>query len=158
MRLFSYINNYKKKIATLIVTILFTASFNAYAKYTYEEYSDKWMAAIIIGEIGYYGGNCEGASPIKHRKLQMKVIEDAFGGDRENVATKSIEAMSSSEFELGMNLAHTQGCFKTKKKLDSIVDKVGITGKEPPKYLPPEAEGRVLQLLLDFFNKKGLLD
>jgi|LWDU01.1.fsa_nt_gi hypothetical protein len=141
------------KTLLTITTIILTNDL-----YAYEKYTDKWMAGIIVGEIAYYGGNCEGVSPIKHRKLQTKVIEDAFGGDRENVFAKSIEVISSSEFELGMNLAHTQGCLKTKKKLDSIVDNAGITGKEPPKYLPPEAEDKAFQLLYDFFNKKGLWD
>ena len=42
----------------LFILMVATVTLNSSANFTYERDSDKWFTAILIGQIGYYGGNC----------------------------------------------------------------------------------------------------
>ena len=135
------------KILLTIVTI--SLAHNSYAKFTYEKDSNKWVAAIIVGQIGYYGGNCESSSPPKHRKLQMKMLRDAFTDSENGIFAQFLEVASTYEFEYGGMITKTEGCSKTKERLDSLADSAGITGVEPPKYASPEEQDEVIKFILN---------
>jgi len=141
------------KILFVVVAVMLT--HNSYAKFTYEKDSNKWFAAILIGQIGYYGGNCESAlaSPPKHRKLQMKALRDAFADSEGNTLSHFIEVSASFEFEFGGMISKADGCSKTKEKLDSLADSAGITGNEPPQYLPPEEQDEIINFFSNLFEK-----
>ena len=134
------------KILLTIATI--SLAHNSYAKFTYEKDSDNWVAAIIVGQIGYYGGNCRSSSPPKHRKLQMKVLRDVFTNSEDDILARFLEVASTYEFEYGGMITKTEGCSKTKERLDSLADSAGITGNEPPKYASPEEQDKLINYIL----------
>jgi hypothetical protein len=138
----------------LFILMVATFTLNSSANFTYERNSDKWVAAILVGQIGYYGGNCETASPPKHRKLQAKVLKDAFANSKEGALSHFLEVASTYEFEFGMIITKTEGCSKTKEKLDSLADSAGITGNEPPQYASPEEQDKMLEFILNLPPKQ----
>ena len=147
------VNNYKKKGVIFTLIILFTLSFTASAGYTYIKDSYKWRAAVIVGMISYYGSYCEDASPPKHRKLQIKIVEKAFNVNREDVFFITVDILSTDEFERGMKVVKAQGCYQSKKQLDKIANGFGITGLEPPQYVSEETQNKIIQFFLDLIGK-----
>jgi hypothetical protein len=133
----------------LFILMVATFTLNSSANFTYERDSDKWFTAILIGQIGYYGGNCETASPPKHRKLQAKVLRDAFANDSGGRLSHFLEAAATFEFEYGGIITKTEGCAKTKERLDSLADSAGITGNETPQYGTPEEQDELIDFILN---------
>ena len=138
-----------KLLKTLLTILAMVLTHNSYAKFTYKKDSDKWFTAILIGQIGYYGGNCDTASPPKHRKLQAKVLKDAFANNKGSTLSHFLEVASTYEFEYGMIITKTEGCSKTKEKLDSLADSAGITGNETPQYGTPEEQDELIDFILN---------
>lgn len=157
MGFFSNIANNKKKAA--IREFIFGAKLKYYLlafcclfsipANSYEKGSDQWLSAIIIGKIAYYGGNCETSSPVKHRKLQTRLIEDAFYVSGDELFYKTKEIILSNEFTEGATIAKHNGCKKTKKQLDSIVEQLGITEYDRPKsYASPSLQDKIMNFFL----------
>jgi len=53
-----------------------------------------------------------------------------------------------------MIITKTEGCSKTKEKLDSLADSAGITGNEPPQYASPEEQDKMLEFILNLPPKQ----
>lgn len=53
-----------------------------------------------------------------------------------------------------MIITKTEGCSKTKERLDSLAESAGITGNEPPQYTSPEEQDKMIEFILNLPPKQ----
>ena len=93
--------------------------------YTYRDDVEKWVVAVYVGMLGYYGSYCGQISPT-FRAYTIMSTSQAFSINVEDVQTKTLKIMITEEFREGAQLVKNLGCSSARKMIESDARTNGI--------------------------------
>ena len=93
--------------------------------FTYRDDVEKWVVAVYVGMLGYYGSYCGQISPT-FRAYTIMSTSQAFSINVEDVQTKTLEIMTTEEFREGAQLVKNLGCSSARKMIESDARENGI--------------------------------